>query len=192
MTRLFKARRGFCFWTYRVFVYAVGQMDTNSLAALPIRRNRALFLKELLSEVSDALESRLGPEEAESLIAVVGGRIGEAMDREYKSIFELERFNAHQIAHLLVDLKSRIDGGFAIESIDDEKIVLVNDQCPFGEHVNGRPAFCMMTSNVFGWIAAKNLGYASVELAKTLAEGHGGCRVVIHLDVGKPGREYFA
>jgi hypothetical protein len=53
-----------------------------------------------------------------------------------------------------------------------------------------------MTSNVFGVIAAENLGYAKVELQQTIANGDSGCRVVVHL---KPtagaqkaeGREYF-
>jgi hypothetical protein len=55
---------------------------------------------------------------------------------------------------------------------------------------------CMMTSNVFGGIAADNLGYAKVVLEETIAGGAPGCRVVVHL---KPtpeaeaatGREYF-
>jgi hypothetical protein len=54
----------------------------------------------------------------------------------------------------------------------------------------------MMTSNVFGSIAAENLGYARVELQETIAQGHTGCRIIVHL--GPPpnsesaeGREYF-
>jgi hypothetical protein len=39
----------------------------------------------------------------------------------------------------------------------------------------------MMTSNVFGHIAARNIGYAKVELQQTIARGHDGCRVVIYL-----------
>jgi hypothetical protein len=54
----------------------------------------------------------------------------------------------------------------------------------------------MMTSNVFGSIAADNLGYAKVELQKTIAAGDPECVVVVYL---KPtaesepasGREYF-
>ena len=53
----------------------------------------------------------------------------------------------------------------------------------------------MMTSNVFGSIAAENLGYAGVELERTIAGGHAGCRVVVHLrptEHVQPGlREYF-
>jgi len=47
--------------------------------------------------------------------------------------------------------------------------------------VLSRPSMCMMTSNVFGVIAAENLGYARVDLEKTIAQGHGECRVVVHL-----------
>lgn len=54
----------------------------------------------------------------------------------------------------------------------------------------------MMTSNVFGTIAADNLGYAKVELRETIARGAPGCTVVIHLRPtaeaeSASGREYF-
>ncbi|MFK0181635.1 hypothetical protein ACIQVR_37380 [Streptomyces xanthochromogenes] len=53
----------------------------------------------------------------------------------------------------------------------------------------------MMTSNVFGTIVARNLGYANVELQETIARGAAGCRMVVHLvPLAGPasGREYFA
>jgi len=51
--------------------------------------------------------------------------------------------------------------------------------------------------NVFGKITADNLGYASVELAETIAAGHTRCKVVVHLDFVEnltdiEFREYFA
>jgi hypothetical protein len=54
----------------------------------------------------------------------------------------------------------------------------------------------MMTSNVFGSIAAENLGYSKVVLEQTIARRDPGCRVTVYL---KPtpeaeqqdGREYF-
>jgi hypothetical protein len=53
----------------------------------------------------------------------------------------------------------------------------------------------MMTSNVFGYIGAENLGYAGVALERTIAQGHDGCRVVVHLrprdDAPSGVREYF-
>jgi hypothetical protein len=93
-------------------------------------------------------------------------------------------------------LKRRIQGDFFIIEEDDEKIVLGNRACPFAEEVVGRPALCMMTSNVFGSIAAQNLGYAKVTIERAIARGDSGCRVMVYL---KPtdaaeradGREYF-
>lgn len=95
-----------------------------------------------------------------------------------------------------MDLKRRIKGQFYIIEETDEKIVLGNRACPFGDRVRQRTSMCMMTSNVFGAIAAENLGYAKVELQETIARGDAGCRVVVYL---KPtaeaesaeGREYF-
>jgi hypothetical protein len=95
-----------------------------------------------------------------------------------------------------VDLKRRINGDFYVIEHDETKIVLGNRVCPFAEKVVGRESMCMMTSNVFGTIAARNLDYARVELEETIARGDAGCRVVVHLvpDVDVEtvsGREYF-
>ena len=53
-----------------------------------------------------------------------------------------------------------------------------------------------MTSNVFGAVAAENLGYAKVQLKETIAERHGKCTVVVYLEDSQEsrsadGREYF-
>ena len=53
-----------------------------------------------------------------------------------------------------------------------------------------------MTSNVFGDIAAENLGYAKVVPNKTIAQGDAGCVVTVYLrqspqSDAEPGREYF-
>ncbi len=71
--------------------------------------------------------------------------------------------------------------------------MLGNRACPFAEKVVGRPALCMMTSNVFGVIAAQNLGYAKVVIEEAIARGDAGCRVVVYLTPteGAAGREYF-
>ena len=97
---------------------------------------------------------------------------------------------------VLVDLKRRIQGDFFIIEEDDEKIVLGNRACPFAEKVVGRPALCMMTSNVFGSIAADNLGYSKVVIEQAIARGDAGCRVVVYLRQtpqaeAAQGREYF-
>lgn len=47
--------------------------------------------------------------------------------------------------------------------------MLGNRACPFGDKVIGHPALCMMTSNVFGSIAADNLGYAKVVVEEAIA-----------------------
>jgi len=97
---------------------------------------------------------------------------------------------------VLVDLKRRIQGDFYTIEETDEKIVLGNRLCPFAEKVVGKPSMCMMTSNVFGDIAAENLGYAKVVLNKTIAQGDHGCVVTVYLrrsaeSDAASGREYF-
>lgn len=156
-----------------------------------ISRNRDIFLRELLRELAGVLETSVGIEEAEGFVSLVGGRIGHAMNEDYRQIAGTSRLDVEQVAGALVDLKRRIDGGFRVESIDQTKISLVNDACPFGEYVDNRPSLCMMTSNVFGRIASDNLGYARVVLDETIATGSSRCRVEVRFDPGQDGIEYY-
>lgn len=166
-----------------------------SPAELDIPLERDLFLRTMLRELAGALQDVVGLDEASGFFSLVGQRIGDQLNENYRTGLHQPQLNPQQVADVLVDLKRRIDGGFSIVEITDERIVLSNTRCPFAEKVIGRPALCMMTSNVFGNITADNLGYARVELAQTIAEGAPGCRVVIHLklatDASPVGREYF-
>lgn len=163
-------------------------------ADIPLDKD--IFLRTLIRELAGTLEDVVGLREASGFISVVGGTIGQEIDQAYREALNNRELTREDVADILVDLKRRIDGDFFVISVDEDRIVLGNRRCPFGEKVLGRPSMCMMTSNVFGKIAAENLGYARVELNETIAEGHTGCRVVVHL---KPrenadenlGREYF-
>ena len=171
-------------------------MTQVSVKDLPIPLERDVFLRTLIRELAGTLQDVVGLEEASGFVSVVGQRVGDQINESYKSALEVSSLSREQVAEVLVDLKRRIQGDFYVVSEDDEKIVFGNNACPFAEKVIGRPAMCMMTSNVFGVIAAENLGYSKVVLEETIANGAPGCRVVVHL---KPtpeaeaveGREYF-
>lgn len=165
-------------------------------AALRIPLNRDVFLRTLIRELAGTLEDVVGLKEASGFISVVGQNVGDQMNHDYRTAFSVEQLSREQVTEVLVDLKRRIEGDFFIIEETDEKIVLGNRKCPFGDKVLDRTSMCMMTSNVFGAITAENLGYAKIELQETIARGDAGCRVVVHL---KPtpeaeaaqGREYF-
>ncbi|MBW4647939.1 MAG: transcriptional regulator [Kastovskya adunca ATA6-11-RM4] len=169
---------------------------TDSISDRSIPLERDVFLRTLIRELAGTLQDVVGTEEASGFISVVGQNMGRQIDRDYKSALKVSNLTREQVADVLVDLKRRIQGDFFIIEQTDEKIVLGNRACPFADKVIDRPAMCMMTSNVFGSIAADNLGYAKVELQETIAMGDAGCRVVVYL---KPtpeaeesqGREYF-
>lgn len=176
-------------------------MNSSLKSEMPVKNltiplERDIFLRTLIRELAGTLQDVVGLEEASGFISVVGQNIGKQINHDYKAALEVSHLTRDQVADVLVDLKKRIQGNFYIIEQTDEKIVLGNSACPFVEQVIGRPAMCMMTSNVFGSIAADNLGYAKVELQETIAMGASGCRVVVYL---KPtpeaeesqGREYF-
>jgi predicted ArsR family transcriptional regulator len=146
--------------------------------------------------LSGTLEDVVGLDEAAGFISVVGQNVGDQMNRDYQAAFQVAQLSREQVGQVLVDLKRRINGRFFIIEETPDKIVLGNTACPFGDKVLNRTSMCMMTSNVFGAIAAQNLGYAKVELRETIAGGKPGCRVVVYLTPNgeaqeAQGREYF-
>lgn len=155
------------------------------------------FCRMLIGELAQTLQDVVGIEESAGFVAVVGQMMGGQLSAAYRAALDTDQLDRHQLADILVDLKRRIGGGFSIESVDRDRIVLVNTRCPFGERVIGRPSLCMMTSNVFGAIAADSLGYAKVRIDEAIARGDAGCRVVVWIrpvDEARRdmGREYFS
>lgn len=169
--------------------------EAPKVSEAPIALERDVFLRALLRELAGTLENVVGLAEASGYISVVGGAIGEGIDASYRQALAVERLSRDQVRDVLVDLKRRIQGEFYIIEEREDRIVLGNRACPFGKFVEGRPSLCMMTSNVFGSIAAQNLGYARVEIDEAIAMGHPGCRVVVHLkpsaETEPNSREYF-
>lgn len=161
---------------------------------LPLERD--VFCRTLLRHLAGVLQDVVGLDEASGFISVVGQEMGDQIGGMYRRALEVSRLSPLQLAEVLVDLKRRIQGDFYVIEQDDDKIVFGNRACPFGDKVIDRPALCMMTSNVFGSIAAHDTGYAKVELQKTIARGDSGCQVVVYLrqstqSDAAPGREYF-
>lgn len=170
--------------------------DREEVGHVDLPLDRDVFLRTLLRDLAGTLQEVVGLDEAFGFVSVVGQRMGDRINRDYRHALHVDNLSREQVAQVLVDLKRRIHGDFYIVEESDERIVLGNRRCPFGEKVEDRPSLCMMTSNVFGTIAAENLGYGKVELQETIARGSPECRVVVHL---KPtaqadraaGREYF-
>lgn len=156
-----------------------------TIADLPLALDRDRFMRRLIRELAGTLEEVVGLEHASGFIAVVGQTLGEQINADYRAALQVSRLSREQVASVLVDLKQRIEGDFSVVEQNDDKIVLASRSCPFGDCVKGRKSMCMMTSNVFGTIAADNLGYAKVELCQTIAGGDAQCRVVVHLKRSK-------
>ena len=168
----------------------------SQLEIMDVPLERDGFLRDLIRELAGTLQEVVGTKQASGYISVVGQHIGDKINQEYKTALKVSQLNREQVAAVLVDLKRRIQGEFYIVEETDDKLVFGNRACPFRERVIGRPSMCMMTSNVFGAIAAENLGYSKVELQQTIADGANECRVVVYLhpteeSTAADGREYF-
>jgi len=162
--------------------------------AIPLERD--VFLRTLVRELAGTLENVVGLDEAAGFVSVVGQRIGDWIDTEYRQALKTPQLTQEQVVAVLVDLKRRIQGDFYVIEVTDDRVVLGNRACPFGDKVLGRPSMCMMTSNVFGTITAQNLGRSKVVLNQTIAQGAPTCRVTVFFKASADadladGREYF-
>ena len=175
---------------------ATNESLQSAVEAASVSLTKDNFMRSLIRDLSETLEEVVGLKEAAGFVSVVGQKMGAAINADYKAALGIPERSKEQVADVLVDLKRRIDGDFYVIEEDEEKIVLGNRRCPFGDKVLGRPSMCMMTSNVFGSITAQNLGYSKVELKDTIAQGKAECRVVVYLKQSAEseaarGREYY-
>jgi Nif-specific regulatory protein/two-component system response regulator AtoC len=83
---------------------------------------------------------------------------------------------------IILRIKNQIGGNFSRASSEPGSVRVVSSSCPFGEAVREAPELCRMTASVFGGIAARNFGYAKVDLRRRIAVGDSHCEVCIHTD----------
>jgi transcriptional regulator with PAS, ATPase and Fis domain len=140
----------------------------------------SVFLQAFLNEVMRVCDQH-GLNRRDELIEHIGLNASESFESAYRYEFGLAApLNAEQYADFIIAIKNRIGGNFSLDSSDKDCIRVVNTRCPFGERVKNFPELCHMTSSVFGGIAARNFGYAKVELRKRIATHDGMCEVCIH------------
>lgn len=148
--------------------------------------SKDVFLRALVVQLSQAVEHAGGPDVSEDVVAEVGITVGGQMEEEYRlAKGVVGRMSPDQLADCFVRLKHAIEGGFYVVEIAEDRMVLGNHRCPFGNAVRKSPSLCRMTSAVFGGIAARNHDEGSaIVLEERIAVGDPGCRVVVHL--GEP------
>ena len=156
--------------------------------------NPIFFLQTFVLELMHASEQQ-GQEHCEQLIEHIARTAGcffeETYRNEKNNHSPLDREN---YTDLILALKNNIGGNFSLAHSDQDSITVVNSRCPFGEGVTNFPELCRMTSSVFGGIAARNFGYAKVEIKKSIARHDGKCEVCVYTNPeiakGHPGLEY--
>lgn len=170
---------------------SIQNVDT---ANVPLDRD--VFLRNLIRHLAGTMEEVLGINEASCFMSIVGQTLGDQIDRDYKQALAVSNLTRDQITDVLVDLNRRIRSNFYVIEEHENKIILANGGCPFGNETACPSSLCTITSNILGVIVAENLGYAKVELQQTIARGQPGCRVVVHLNPSPEaeaaeGREYL-
>lgn len=159
-----------------------------------VARSQSQICRQLVGFLTASLRDLLGEEAAESLMAQAGQTVAEGLDACYRKEFRVNKLSRAQVASVFVDPKTTIGWPFHVLYESDDRIELSTEACVSEELTEGYSALCMITSNVFGVIAAENLGYARVTVDQSTTSGNGGCRISIHLepDESAAGREYFA
>ncbi|MBM2292372.1 transcriptional regulator [Sulfitobacter pseudonitzschiae] len=151
------------------------------------------FFADMIGELAGALEEVIGLEDAAGFVAMVGNRMGDDLSDLYAGLPGFPTETPEDIGRICVDLKEKISGTFTLDEATEDRLIFTNCDCPFGKRVEGRPSLCMMTTNVFGRIAANATGYARVHVSESIAAGHARCRVELGLkpDDNANGHEFF-
>ena len=152
------------------------------------------FLQTFILELMHACEQE-GGDYCESLIERIAKSAGLYFEQTYRDEYQRQgELGNEEYIDLILALKNHIGGNFSLASVEAGTITVVNSRCPFGDGVTNFPELCRMTSSVFGGIAARNFGYAKVEIRQSIAKQNGGCEVCIHTQrdaaVDKQGLEY--
>jgi DNA-binding NtrC family response regulator len=165
-------------------------MSNDSLAELsPI-----FFLQTFILELMHASEQQ-GQQHCEQLIEHIAKTAGCFFEETYRNNTNNNQLlNKESYIELILGLKNNIGGKFSLSSCTSDQITVINSCCPFGERVSNFPELCRMTSSVFGGIAARNFGYAKVEIKNSIARHDGYCEVCIYTTPkgtqGHAGMEY--
>ncbi|MDF9794356.1 putative ArsR family transcriptional regulator [Methylorubrum extorquens] len=152
-----------------------------------IRLDREIFMDLVVTTMGSLFEDTVGSSEAGSFISLVGLVVGEKIQEEYLQVSGASQLDRKGMVDALLDMKQRIGSDFYVMDESEQRIVLGNKRCPFGELAKKCPSLCMLTANVCGHLAAESQGYARVDLPETIAAGASECRVVINLDPNTTG-----
>jgi two-component system response regulator HydG len=151
-------------------------MNNNSLSDI----TPVFFLQTFILELMHASELQ-GQKHCEQLIEHIAKTAGYFFEETYREeTYNSEPLDKESYIELILSLKNNIGGKFSLASSDQDSITVINNCCPFGDRVTNFPELCRMTSSVFGGIAARNFGYAKVEIKQSIARHDGGCEVCIY------------
>jgi len=153
-------------------------MSDDSLANL----TPVFFLQTFILELMHASEQQ-GQKHCEQLIEHIAKTAGCFFEETYRdNTGKTGPLGRESYIELILALKNNIGGKFSLTASDRQSITVTNSCCPFGEQVANFPELCRMTSSVFGGIAARNFGYAKVEIKKSIARHDGACEVCVYTD----------
>jgi predicted ArsR family transcriptional regulator len=165
-----------------------------NIGSLDIEFDRHGLASTLIADMAGLLENIAGVEDACAYVSGIAARLEADVEKQYKAALGVQHLNRNQLIDVLIDLKNRAGGEFSLIEQDEDRLVFQNRTCPLGPAAANHPSLCMLTSNMFGRLTANTVGYAAVDLERTIAKGDAGCRVVLHLkrtELGPETREYF-
>jgi len=138
---------------------------------------------EVITHFSKLTDFLFGNHLGREYIVATGMQMGQIIDEKFKRFHKLSGFlNLEQYAALVVNLKQSIGGDFYLVEKTSNKVVVAANTCPFGNIITRASNLCMITSGVFGGIAALNFGFGKVSLRKRIGLGESQCEVCVYLE----------
>jgi len=141
--------------------------------------NPSLFSRFMITSLANTLVRLVGPERAWAAVEEIGQAFARWMEGAYG--MEQEALAPAQFAELLLSLQNRLGGVWHLQQASEKHVVAICQSCPFGELVKSAPSLCAITASLFGWVTARNFGYARVNLKRRIARGDDCCEIDVYL-----------
>jgi signal transduction histidine kinase len=140
---------------------------------------RESLMLQLITHLSKLTYSLFDDHFSREYIMAASLRMAQAIDKKCKEAYgNDDHLSLEQFINLQLSTSDKL---FHLTEKAENKVVVCSNTCPFEKIINEVPNLCMVTSAIFGGIAALNFGFSKVSLRKQIVLGDSCCEVCIYV-----------
>lgn len=158
-----------------------GPLQFDSFSDKNLYLDKESFFLFLIVKLAKIVEERFGKQESTDLFSIIGANLAHEINSYYREKFSKDKLSAECIATSLIEFSAKLNEKFYLVSLDQDKLVLGNKNCPYGVELKDREVFCQLDKSMAENMVKENFGYGKAELSQTIAQGDEECLITIYL-----------